>query len=753
MRNFVRSMATVVALTVSPLALAGLGPNGLGPNGLGPNGLGPNGLGPNGLGPNGLGPNGLGPNGLGPNGLGPNGLGPNGLGPNGLDVNGLGPNGLGPNGLGPNGLIYLITPDGWTTSQTSEFKHWFDADPAAASQYMKYFVRCAYDASTGIAYLDSSGKTWLWTGHFGFAMGSLKSPTLETLPSGQQVTSRMTVEEGKWVSSCLLAHVNLKGTHQYISLRGSPANPEAVAALAPGRNEQWIMGQNRYGGFFADLFTDSPVKYACTQTNINPLIYDVAHKLDTVLGRTCDVDDCTYSDAGGVAHVLTAYLGSCWVDPISPWLTWTWLSNGPASSDPYHFYQAYGAVVALPNLPPSDLRPLFVSGPTIVPLSRWRQAGTSPNSQVFDVDVSGCDAPLAVNGDFPEPLQRCAAADAPFKTRLDTVANVASCGDATQCIGGDIPGATAGVSESFKLVGLRSGQAIDAGLRFLPMMPGYAAGDPATLRPDLAEPVTAIVRYSKDRTGTANIWVTAADGSWTSVSGPAGGPSSVAWPATGAGNWEWLHVYPVYLHQDPQLSAYLGRYCQTTADCAAGLTCGPTNVCSRTTAPNDPTVPGTTCDGGAVPLKYVVTSTGPICVEQCVSTSQCGPGGTCIQGQCVNPAAKVRLSGAATAETCTGAKTMKGDGETGTCNLKYSYFDWKHLKVACREAGESKPICRGEMILDYRKGAWGWFCAYGGSAVYACTAADAPDLDAVGFVPGKPWCAPAGATRFVGICK
>ena len=160
MGNVVRGFAAVLALALSFPALAGLGPNGLGPNGLGPNGLGPNGLGPNGLGPNGLGPNGLGPNGLGPNGLGPNGLGPNGLGPNGLDVNGLGPNGLGPNGLGPNGLpvSFFVVEPGYTVPrgrEVSAFETWFEADPAAASQYMRYFARCSYDGNTGVAYRDS----------------------------------------------------------------------------------------------------------------------------------------------------------------------------------------------------------------------------------------------------------------------------------------------------------------------------------------------------------------------------------------------------------------------------------------------------------------------------------------------------------------------------------------------------------------------------------------------------------------------
>ena len=178
MSKFIRVIAMVLGLVVGSAAFAGLGPNGLGPNGLGPNGLGPNGLGPNGLGPNGLGPNGLGPNGLGPNGLGPNGLGPNGLGPNGLDVNGLGPNGLGPNGLGPNGLILTIEPNGMQGSST--FQTWFEGDTATASQFMKYFTRCSYDGNTAIAYLDSTGKTWAWTGQYGFAMTSAKQVTSDS---------------------------------------------------------------------------------------------------------------------------------------------------------------------------------------------------------------------------------------------------------------------------------------------------------------------------------------------------------------------------------------------------------------------------------------------------------------------------------------------------------------------------------------------------------------------------------------------
>ena len=117
------------------------------------------------------------------------------------------------------------------------------------------------------------------------------------------------------------------------------------------------------------------------------------------------------------------------------------------------------------------------------------------------------------------------------------------------------------------------------------------------------------------------------------------------------------------------------------------------------------------------------------------------------------PTLKLSISGATQGESCTGAKLLKGDGETGACALKSVYFDWKRLKVMCRESGESKPVCRGDLVFDYRGGKWGWFCAYGGKAILACTGADAPDLDAFAFIPGKPYCMPDGATAFAGICK
>ena len=392
MRNLVWGFAAVLALALSFPALAGLGPNGLGPNGLGPNGLGPNGLGHNGLGPNGLGPNGLGPNGLGPNGLGPNGLGPNGLGPNGLDVNGLGPNGLGPNGLGPNGLpiTFFVVEPGYTIPrdrQVSAFETWFEADPAAASQYMRYFARCSYDANTGVAYRDSTGKAWAWTGQYGLAMTSLKT-TIDH-PTLGAIRAPMTVDEGKWVSACLLAHVNMQGSHQYISLRGSPPNAEAQSALMPGTNEIWVMGDFKFGAFFGDLFggfdangnaTGYPgEKYACSQYGDNPWFA----KSDTVIGRNCDVEDCSYPDpanpAGPPIPVLN-HLGNCgFMNPADPSLVlWNrfYFERGYASYsvvDPWYWYRV--ADMRVGEDVPCTIILIFV------PENRQTQVYCDPNSK------------------------------------------------------------------------------------------------------------------------------------------------------------------------------------------------------------------------------------------------------------------------------------------------------------------------------------------------------------------------------------
>ena len=332
MRRFLFRCLAVLAMSSGSVALAGLGPNGLGPNGLGPNGLGPNGLGPNGLGPNGLGPNGLGPNGLGPNGLGPNGLGPNGLGPNGLDVNGLGPNGLGPNGLGPNGLpvqFFAVEP-GYvlprSTTAPSSFDTWFQADPAAASKFMSYFVRCAYDGNTGIAYLDAGGKTWAWTGQYGLAMTSLKTtidhPTLGTIRApmtrrrgqvGLGLPARPREPSGKPP-----VHLAAREPAQ----RRGPVRPHArdERDLGDGRLQVRRLLRRPLRRLRRERERDGVPR---REVRLQPVRRQpLVRKSDTVIGRNCDVEDCFYPDpanpAGPPIPVLN-HVGSCgFMEPRRP---------------------------------------------------------------------------------------------------------------------------------------------------------------------------------------------------------------------------------------------------------------------------------------------------------------------------------------------------------------------------------------------------------------------------------------------------
>ena len=434
----------------------------------------------------------------------------------------------------------------------------------------------------------------------------------------------MTQDEGRWVSGCLLAHVNTKGTHQYLSVRPYGhriPSAEAAIALATTAGERWTFAET-FGAFFGDLFAvdsldqPAPVKYACSNGTGNAF----RKKVENALGRTCDLEPCTYLDENGAQQeILTAHVGMCGPeeDPRNPdtgELPHT-ISRGGVAYEPF---QVVG--------------PYFVSFP--------RES----------LDVADC------NGTSTPPAW-CTAVDSPFTVPVDLLG-----GQRVECLNQECVGNTSN-EFSEKLVGLVNGQAVD----IVHSRPG---ADPALLD----EAFTAIVRYTKGRTGAANLWVSTKDGGWRDVTGTVAAQ-------------------------------------------------GPTSGARRARA---------TSSSGSRSIRSIPTSI--------PSTAM--------------PAIRLRVSGAASGTSCTGTKLQKGDGEAGTCrNPLDVYFDWKHLKVVCRERSEAAPACRGELILDYRNHRWGWFCAYGGPAIEACTAADAPELDTGAFIPGKPWCMPAGAGSFVGVCK
>jgi hypothetical protein len=592
-----------------------------------------------------------------PNGLMPNGLMPNGLMPNGLMPNGLMPNGLMPNGLMPNGMrSYSIFGDMFAVvnGKNVTFEEWFAVDPAARSNFMTYFVRCAYGPGMEITYRsrapapdgvssreeyaegdgekydhhrdDSEGRQnpkYRWQGFFGLAQTSLDAG------------AKMTDDEAKWVSSCLLAFVNTKGTHQYLSLRLAPGStapsPEATAALTATDAERTSMWR-AYGWFMADLASPSPAKYACG----NGFGLPYWHFIEGVLGRTCDLSDCTYLDqAGQTQSVLTAHLGECEGQAFPG--TWSTSMDAAIGGVTYH--------------------PLVVYGPDFGEYESARHGGYDFLSLNFVkvVDVALCGKPLQQPG-MPPLVTPCEPDDAHFTTTIDPAQKVACLND--ECLGragGPMDAANTAIygPPSGKLVGLADGQAVDAISRRAGTVP--------------TEAFTAIIRYTKGRTGSANIWASTTTGGWWDVTSFGDGTGPDVWKSTGTDQqFEWMQVYPVY-----------------------------------------PT-PG---NGGL----------------------------------------QVRISGAAMSESCTGPELYRGSNEQGFCDKVFT--GPIRNNTVCPKEFERAPTCLGKLVWQKKHGTWGWFCRGGGEAISACTAADAPDLDAIGFVPGKPWCMPADATTFVGVCK
>ena len=69
----------------------------------------------------------------------------------------------------------------------------------------------------------------------------------------------MAPSEERWVSACLLAHVNYFGKHVRISIR---ATAVSVPELKASADEQQTFSIFE-GGFFGNLFAPAPVAYTC----------------------------------------------------------------------------------------------------------------------------------------------------------------------------------------------------------------------------------------------------------------------------------------------------------------------------------------------------------------------------------------------------------------------------------------------------------------------------------------------------------
>jgi hypothetical protein len=90
-----------------------------------------------------------------------------------------------------------------------------------------------------------------------------------------------------WISACVLAHANQKGTHVSLSLRGD--HPNLPAAIRPGFTDQ-------ESAFYGNLFVTRDF-YACMGAQATT---DAAAHI--VLGRVCGLGQCGLVNAGDCTY-------------------------------------------------------------------------------------------------------------------------------------------------------------------------------------------------------------------------------------------------------------------------------------------------------------------------------------------------------------------------------------------------------------------------------------------------------------------
>lgn len=225
----------------------------------------------------------LGTNSLGTNSLGTNSLGTNSLGTNSLGTNSLGTNSLGTNSLGTNGI------------------NWLNADQVSKSdrfQLLKYLVKCAL--GPGQYLVVSAADSGERTAQTLYGMYNLAPDWL----------TRGIYEyyEQRWVSACVLAHVNQQGRAQRISLHGIPSGFASV----PAERATMYSAEGRYWGniFHTDQSaiqlssgTYFPWKHVCS--TLRDTGYDSPRNFDLILGRSCADDGCSVMTSNGRCPLKT----------------------------------------------------------------------------------------------------------------------------------------------------------------------------------------------------------------------------------------------------------------------------------------------------------------------------------------------------------------------------------------------------------------------------------------------------------------
>jgi hypothetical protein len=198
---------------------------------------------------------------------------------NGLSGNGLSGNGLSGNGLKGQALVVSPLASTGLTSST------YLMNSADGRSTLSYLVRCALPTGHSITKTDSTGASYTFAGGIGL--------------TPQWETGTCDGDCQRWISACLLAHVNTAGIHVPIWIVGQNTN------LGWGQSTSY---PNQEGTFFGNIFTTNEVghtdAYYCEGPGFDKTVVDGrlgsnqvgAPYRDTFSGGYCNYNGCLASD-------------------------------------------------------------------------------------------------------------------------------------------------------------------------------------------------------------------------------------------------------------------------------------------------------------------------------------------------------------------------------------------------------------------------------------------------------------------------
>src|SRR4051794_12541835 len=205
---------------------------------------------------------------------------------NGLSLtNGLSGNGLSGNGLSGNGLksqALIVNPLASTGLSSSTYL----MNSAAGRSTLSYLVRCALPANHNITKTDSTGASYTFAGGIGL--------------TPQWETGTCDGDCQRWISACMLAHVNTAGIHVPIWLVGQNSY------LGWGQSPSY---PNQEGTFFGNIFTTNEAghtdAYYCEGPGFDKTVVDGrlgsnqvgAPYRDMFTGGYCHYNGCLGSDS------------------------------------------------------------------------------------------------------------------------------------------------------------------------------------------------------------------------------------------------------------------------------------------------------------------------------------------------------------------------------------------------------------------------------------------------------------------------